>query len=327
MKEQEKSGVEIREFPVPGSVSPQLAALMRRKPYAWWNTHLSSKEEWKAWAGELSSRNGALLPALCRRMRVRCEEGHMGGVHVYRLIPEEESPAGKGRMLLHFHSGGFLINTGDAAPLEAVMMCGITGMRAVSVDYRSLPGYAYPAPMEEAVNVYRELLESFAPGCVGVFGSSSGGALTLELVLHARLAGLPQPGALAAGTPCTDFTPTGDSFATNEGVDNVLVSYSGWLTDAVRMFAAGHDLTDPLISPIRADVSGFPPVMLTCGTRDLFLSSTVRMHRKLREAGVPADLVVIEGASHMQYAMLPDAPETAYHFRELGRFFDTCLGR
>ena len=251
----------------------------------------------------------------------------MGGVHVYRLIPEEESPAGKGRMLLHFHSGGFLINTGDAAPLEAVMMCGITGMRAVSVDYRSLPGYAYPAPMEDAVNVYRELLESFAPGCVGVFGSSSGGALTLELVLHARLAGLPQPGALAAGTPCTDFTPTGDSFATNEGVDNVLVSYSGWLSDAVRMFAAGHDLTDPLISPIRADVSGFPPVMLTCGTRDLFLSSTVRMHRKLREAGVPADLVVIEGASHMQYAMLPDAPETAYHFRELGRFFDTCLGR
>ena len=67
--------------------------------------------------------------------------------------------------------------------------------------------------------------------------------------------------------------------------------------------------------------------MLTCGTRDLFLSSTVRMHRKLREVGVPADLVVIEGASHMQYAMLPDAPETAYHFRELGRFFDTYLGR
>ena len=143
MKEQEKSGVEIREFPVPGSVSPQMAALMRRKPYAWWNTHLSSEAEWKAWAGELSSRNSALLPALCRRMRVRCEEGHMGGVHVYRLIPEVESPAGKGRMLLHFHSGGFLINTGDAAPLEAVMMCGITGMRAVSVDYRSLPGYAY----------------------------------------------------------------------------------------------------------------------------------------------------------------------------------------
>lgn len=327
MTEKEKSGVEIREFPVPCSVSPQMAALMRRKPYSWWNTHLSSKAEWKAWAGELSCRNGALLPALCRRMRVQCKEDVMGGVHVYRLTPEEAAPAGKGRMLLHFHSGDFLINTGDAAPLEAAMMCGITGMRAVSVDYRSLPDYAYPAPMEDAVNVYRALLESFAPGRIGVFGSSSGGALTLELVLHSRLAGLPQPGALAAGTPCTDFTPSGDSFAVNEGVDNVLVSYSGWLTDAVRMFAAGHDLTDPLLSPIRADVSGFPPVMLTCGTRDLFLSSTVRMHRKLREAGVPADLVVIEGASHMQYAMLPDAPETVYHFREIGRFFDTYLGR
>ena len=64
MKEQEKSGVEIREFPVPGSVSPQMAALMRRKPYAWWNTHLSSKEEWKACYGEVYNRNSVLLPAL-----------------------------------------------------------------------------------------------------------------------------------------------------------------------------------------------------------------------------------------------------------------------
>lgn len=327
MSEQNPSKVQIREFPVPDSVSREMAALMKRKPYAWWNTHLSSPAEWKAWAGELSARNGALLPALCSRMHVSCEEGRVNGVHVYRLVPKKESPAGKGRMLLHFHSGGFLLNTGDAAPLEAVMMCGITGMPAVSVDYRSLPDFAYPAPMEDAVAVYRSLLEAYVPENIGVFGSSSGGGLTLELVLHAKKAGLPQPGALAAGTPCVDFTPTGDSFRTNEGVDNVLVSYTGWLTDAVRMFAGSTDLKDPLLSPVYADVAGFPPVMLTCGTRDLFLSGTVRMHRKLREAGVTADLVVIEGASHMQYAMLPDAPETVYHFTELGRFFDRYLGR
>lgn len=117
------------------------------------------------------------------------------------------------------------------------------------------------------------------------------------------------------------MTKTADSYFVNEGADNILVSYDGWLGDAAKLYAAGHDLKDPMLSPVYGDVTGFPPTLLTTGTRDLFLSNTVRKHLKLRQAGVDADLIVFEGMSHAQYHMNPDAPETRLHFDQLKKFF------
>ena len=108
-------------------------------------------------------------------------------------------------------------------------------------------------------------------------------------------------------------------------IDNILVSYDGWLGDAARLYAGNHDLKDPMLSPVYGDVQGLPPTLLTSGTRDLFLSNTVRMHLKLRQSGVRADLIVFEGMSHAQYHIAPNAPETTFHFNEVGRFFDTNL--
>ena len=109
---------------------------------------------------------------------------------------------------------------------------------------------------------------------------------------------------------------------TNEGVDNLLVSYDGWLKEAAELYASGHDLEDPMLSPVYGDVTGFPPTLLTSGTRALFLSNTVRMYQKLRRAGAESDLLVFEGMSHaMYYLMVPIAQETAFYFKEMGRFF------
>jgi monoterpene epsilon-lactone hydrolase len=99
----------------------------------------------------------------------------------------------------------------------------------------------------------------------------------------------------------SDVTKTGDSFYTNEKVDNVLVSHDGFCDAATIVYVHGHGLKDPLLSPGYGDVHGFPPAILTTGTRDLLLSNTVRVHRKLREAGVDAQLEVLEGMSYAQY--------------------------
>jgi epsilon-lactone hydrolase len=102
---------------------------------------------------------------------------------------------------------------------------------------------------------------------------------------------------------------------------------AGMRDDAAKLYANGHDLRDPQLSPVYGDFTGFPPTILTSGTRDLFLSNTVRVHRKLRQAGVVADLHVFEGQSHAQYAGDPDAPETREHFGELTAFFDKYLAK
>ena len=214
-----------------------------------------------------------------------------------------------------------MLNPGEAGTQEAILMTGIGGFMVLSVDYRMAPDFPYPAAIDDAISVYRELLKITPAERIGVFGTSTGGGMTLALSLRAKAEGLPLPAALAPGTPWTDLTKTGDSYFVNNAVDNILVSYNGWLGDAAKLYAGKHDLKDPMLSPIYGDVRGFPPTLLTTGTRDLFLSNTVRMHLKLRQAEVDADLIVFEGMSHAHYHMNPNAPETHFHFSELGKFF------
>jgi epsilon-lactone hydrolase len=175
--------------------------------------------------------------------------------------------------------------------------------------------------------VYKEIVKTTDAKKIAIFGTSTGGGMTLAMVLRAKMEGLPLPAAIAPGTPWSDMTKTGDSYFTNDTVDNVLVSNEGWLGDAAKLYANGHDLKDPLLSPVYGDLHGFPPTILTSGTRDLFLSNTVRVHRKLRDAGVVADLIMFEGMSHAQYLFSADAPENKQHFAELSAFFDKYLAK
>jgi acetyl esterase/lipase len=176
------------------------------------------------------------------------------------------------------------------------------------------------------MTVYKAALKTVNAKKIGVFGTSAGGALTLEMMLRAKQEGLPMPGAIAPGTPMSDAKKTGDSFYTNEMVDNVLVSRDGFCDAATVVYAHGHDLKDPLLSPVYGDMHGFPPAILSTGTRDLLLSNTVRVHRKLREAGVEAQLEVYEGQSHAQYQFNDQAPETKEAFGEITAFFNKYLG-
>ena len=114
---------------------------------------------------------------------------------------------------------------------------------------------------------------------------------------------------------------------TNELVDNILVSRDGFCDAGAKVYAAGRDLRDPLLSPVYGDMGGFPPTILTSGTRDLLLSNTVRVHRKLRQAGVEAVLQVFEGQSHAHYLRDDTAPETREVFEEIARFFDKHMGK
>ena len=315
----------IRHFPVPATVSPQLQALIASPAPDHWNFHPRDRKEWKEWTGNFAQQLEKTLPNLCSSLNVSISSERLGGVPVFIIQPKDLPESNRDRILLHFHGGGYVLGQGLSGTQEAILMAGIGKFRIISVDYRMAPDFPYPAAIDDAITVYRELLRTTSPQQIGVFGTSTGGGMTLILPLRAREEGLPLPAALAAGTPWTDLSKTGDSYFTNEGVDSMLVSYDGWLGDAARVYADGHDLKDPMLSPIYGDVKGFPPTLLTSGTRDLFLSNTVRMHLKLREAGVDADLIVFEGLSHAQYHMNPDIPETRFHFLELARFFSTHL--
>jgi len=156
------------------------------------------------------------------------------------------------------------------------------------------------------------------PRDVIVGGSSAGGNLAAALILRARDEGLPLPAAAVLLTPEVDLTESGDSFHTNLGLDSVLTAR---LMPTNLLYADGHDLAHPYLSPLFGDFTkGFPPTFLQAGTRDLFLSNAVRMHVALREAGVPADLYVLEGAPHGGF--FGTAPEDDQLDRVVRRFVD-----
>jgi epsilon-lactone hydrolase len=248
-------------------------------------------------------------------------------VPAFMVTPAVIPPANRNRLLVHVHGGCYVLSGGEAATTEAIYMAGFGHFKVLSIDYRRPPDAPYPAALDDAMAVWKATVKTADPKRTGIFGTSAGGALTLSMILRAKMEKLPLPAAIAPGTPMSDLTGTGDSFATNFMVDNVLVGSDGRCDAMAKLYANGHDLRDPMLSPVYGDMHGFPPTILTTGTRDLLLSNTVRVHRKLRQAGVEAELQVYEGQSHAQYMRDANAPETKEAFEEIARFFDKHLGR
>jgi epsilon-lactone hydrolase len=316
-----------RSIPVPTTASPELQAAIAA-PYRLpaWDANPKTTAEWKDLVNKLAAAGAAAQKIVREKLGVTLESTVIGGVKVYILTPKEIPPANRNRLLVNVHGGGYVYNPGEAGTGEATLIAAYGGFKVISVDYRMPPDDPYPAAMDDAMAVWKEAIKMQDPRNMAIFGTSTGGGMTLAMILRAKQEGLPLPAAIAPGTPWSDLTETGDTYKTNEWLDNVLVSYSGYLTHAAQLYANGHDLKDPQLSPIYGDFTGFPPAILTSGTRDLFLSLTVLTHRKLRRAGVEAELQVFEGMSHAQYTFDPSAPETKEAFTEITRFFDQHLG-
>ena len=319
--------VPAKSVPVPTTVSPQMQKIIGLPLRSNWNVLPKTGEEWKPVADAGAAATIKNIPGISERLKVKVEQATMNGVKVFIVTPDVITSNNLNRLLIHMHGGCYVLNPGEAALPEAMFMAGFGHVKVISVDYRMPPEAYFPAALDDGIAVYKAVSKMTNPKNIAIFGSSAGGALTLEMILKAKQEGLPLPGAIAPGTPMSDVTKVGDTFVTNAMLDNVLVSPDGFCDAGTKVYANGHDLKDPLLSPIYGDVKGFPPTILTSGTRDLLLSNTVRMHRKLRQAGIEAVLQVFEGQSHAQYYRDDTSPEAREAFEEIAGFFDKHMGK
>ena len=243
----------------------------------------------------------------------------MDGFAVYVARPADTDSTS--RVYLEIHGGGLIYGGGAPARRDAELIAHRHGVIACSVDYRMPPEHPYPAALDDCLAVYRGILDHHAPQDVIVGGTSAGGNLAAALMLRARDEGLPAPAALVLLTPELDLTESGDSFEVNKLVD---VFLAGSLAESIALYAGGHDLNHPYLSPLFGDFTlGFPPTFLQAGTRDLFLSNAARMHRSLRRANIPVELHVCEGMPHGGFQ---GAPEDAELKAEVDRFVSESWG-
>jgi acetyl esterase/lipase len=262
----------------------------------------------KAQVGEvLRQMSAARGPSL----KSSVETIQLGGAVVHLATPKEAGA--DDRAYLEIHGGALVHGSGEFSRTGARIQADHHGVRCYGVDYRMPPEYPYPAALDDCVGAYRALLERYSPANIVVGGGSAGGNLAAALALRARDEGLPLPAGLVLLTPELDLTESGDSFETNRVFDVVLPQP---LMATNRLYAAGHDLAHPYLSPLFGDFAkGFPPTFLQAGTRDLFLSNTVRMHRALRRAGVAVELHVFEGMPHGGFMGAPEDLELAAETR------------
>jgi epsilon-lactone hydrolase len=311
-----------REIPAPSSLSSEARALMavgrpETAPYP----ALDDLEGWRSRVVEQEAMMRDLILERVAGAPVQVEEMEAGGVPVYVITPDGTAEDDR-RVFLSVHGGGFTGGAGETCRAMGIGDALQMGVRTWAVDYRMPPDDPYPAPLDDCVAVYSSMLGDYRPEDIVVGGASAGGNLAAALLLRSRDVGLHLPAAAVLRTPEIDLTESGDSFQTNLGLDNLLTES---LMPANLLYAAGHDLRDPYLSPLFADLTkGFPPTILTTGTRDLFLSNTVLFHRALRAADIPAELHVLEGGGHGGFFGM--APEDKAVQRDVKGFVDRHWG-
>jgi len=258
------------------------------------------------------------IKGLAGTLRASIETVRVGDAVVHTATPETATITGGA--YIDLHGGALVFGGGGACRVGAQMQADLHGLRCYGVDYRTPPEHPYPAAVDDTLAAYVHVLERHKPSDVVIGGRSAGGNLAVAMLLRAREAGLPMPAGLVLLSPEVDLTESGDSFEVNCLVDLMLPLP---LRAANLLYANGADLSDPYLSPLFGDLTGLPPTLLQSGTRDLFLSNTVRMHRALRKAGVSAELHVFEAMPHGGF--LGGTPEDLELSSELVRFVQTCL--
>ncbi len=313
-----------RVIPMPATISPEARKWLQ-------SLNLEAMKQQKAGPPETLAERRTRTDAWRKkdsaeartRYPVNVEETSMAGVRTDIITPL--SAPENNRVLINLHGGGF--NSDSGSLIEGVPIANLARIKVVSVYYRLAPESPFPAAVDDVVAVYRELLKTYKPHNIGIYGTSAGAILTSEVAVRLQQLGLPLPAALGIFSGLADFSRVGDSrqMFTLKGLPGQLEA-----VDPSRLpddpYVGKTDRKDPVLSPIFADLHGMPPTLLVTSTRDLLLSDTATFHRTLLHAGDDAQLVVFEALPHAFWYNF-NLPETAEALQIMANFFDQKVGR
>ena len=255
---------------------------------------------------------------------VNIEETTIAGVGTDIITPLEMPEANRNRVLINLHGGGF--NSDSGSLIEGDPIANLAKTKVVSVYYRLAPENPFPAAVEDVVAVYKELLKTYKPHSIGIFGTSAGAILTAEVTVRLKQLGLPLPAALGIFSGLADFSRVGDSrqlFTLNGLPGDMQPTDPNHLDN---QYTGKTDRRDPVLSPLFADLHGMPPTLLVTSTRDILLSDTTTFHRALLAAGDDAQLVVFEALPHAFWYHFT-FPETKEALELMAKFFGEKVGR
>jgi monoterpene epsilon-lactone hydrolase len=255
--------------------------------------------------------------------RVSVERLAIGGMYAERLVPVG---AGADAAILYLHGGGYVMGSCDASRALAARIASAAGAPALLVNYRLAPEDPFPAALEDARAAFGWLLsQGVKPGRIALAGDSSGGGLAVSLAVDLRDASGPLPEAIVCLSPWTDLTVSGESIRTRARADP-LITPEACVRNAGR-YAGHHDPASPLISPIFADLTGLPPLLILVGEHEILCSDAERLAEEARRVGVQVTLEVWPGMWHLWPAFAGLIPEAGIAIDQIGDFLRQRLQR
>lgn len=292
-----------RVIPIPQDLSPEAQKSLAR-PVSDANIPQTLAQRrhgtdiWQNHAGEVAAQ---VYP-------VHKSESTIAGVPVRIITPVADMV--RDRVLLNIHGGGF--NSDSGSWTETIPLANLTKVKVVAVLYRLAPEHPFPAGLDDVVAVYKDLLKTYKPSHIAIYGTSAGAILTGEVAVKIRQLGLPSPGALGIFSGMGDFSRPGDSWAMYalDGLSGHLDPPSPNTHDSE--YVGSTNLRDPVLSPLFADLHNMPPTLFITSGRDILLSGTTILQRAFLRAGNDnTQLVVFEGLPHAFWndANLPESKE------------------
>jgi epsilon-lactone hydrolase len=219
----------------------------------------------------------------------------LGGVPTAEITVDGVEPR---HVVLYFHGGVYVIGDAFLAAELASQVGRRTQAKVISVDYRLAPEHPYPSAVDDALAAYEALIHSgIAPADVVFAGESAGGGLAVATLVNARDRGLPLPAAVYVMSPYADLTLAGATIETRRDDDPLLSREL--LEPRVADYASGADAALGLISPIFADLSGLPPLLIQAGTHEVLLDDALRLARRAATDDVAVTLDITPGVPHV----------------------------
>ena len=253
---------------------------------------------------------------------VRFEEVNMGGVPATLVLPEVQD---SDIVLVYIHGGAYIV--GEPAGYRGIggNYAKLLGARVFIPDYRLAPEHPFPAAIDDGLRAYEWLLEQGIPSRKIAFaGESAGGAMVVSVMVAAKQKGLSLPAAGVAISPWANLEHTGASMTNRGGLDPL--NTKPLLDLLARTFLSGALPNHPLASPVFADVTGLPPILVQIGENELMLSDAIRLASHLAENRVRVNLEVWPQMPHAWHFFQSFLPEAEQALRESARFISETVG-
>ena len=245
-----------------------------------------------------------------------------GGVPAEWVIPPGRAAE---RVILYVHGGGFYSGSLAGTRSVAAKFARACGARALTFAYRLAPEHGFPAALDDAQAVYGWLLASgVSPARIGLLGDSAGGTLALALLVRLRDQGQSLPGCAVCLSPATDLTMAGDTWTRHARRD--LLLNPAKVRAAIDLYLGGSDSRAPLASPLYADLTGLPPLLVLVGSEECLLSDATRLAAKAQTAGVATRLEVWKGMQHGWHLLADFLPEGRRAIEGIGEFVAAACG-